>query len=60
MEYKVDAIDVGRGLFSGFHEKAASEFQKLIEKRSKDGWELHSFDSQVVGNKFVIIAYFKK
>jgi hypothetical protein len=45
MEYEIEAFDADSGIFSGAHDKLAKQFQKLAQKRVKDGWILHSYDT---------------
>jgi hypothetical protein len=54
MEYEIEAFDADSGMFSGAHDKLAKQFQKLAQKRVKDGWILHSYDT--VGQKDTIFC----
>lgn len=60
MEYEIDAVDQDAGWFSGAHDKVAKKFKQLSEKRNKDGWELHSFDTVVQGKTMAIIICWKR
>ena len=44
MQYEIDAIANESGWFKGAHEKMGKEFQKISEKRVKNGWTFHSYN----------------
>ncbi|MDC3020836.1 hypothetical protein OA011_00405 [bacterium] len=60
MQYEIDAIDASAGWFSGGHDKVAKEFKKISEKRVKDGWVLHSYDTVAQGKTMYATVVWQK
>ena len=60
MEYEIDAIDKSAGWFSGGHDKLAKEFKRISDKRVKNGWTLHSYDSVVQGKTMYATLVWQK
>ena len=60
MEYEIDALDEKAGLFSGGHDKLAKEFKKVSEKRVKNGWKLHSYDTVAQGDTMYATVIWEK
>ena len=60
MEYEIDAFDADSGMFSGAHDKLAKQFKKIGEKRVKDGWVLHSYDTVVQGKTIFCTSVWQK
>ena len=60
MVYEIDAFDADAGIFSGAHDKLAKEFKKISEKRNKDGWTLHSYDTVAQGKTIFATCVWQK
>ena len=44
MEYEIESFEAESGMLSSAPVKIAKKFQSISQKRTKDGWKLHSFN----------------